>query len=108
MKKQIESIELGIEKMTPTIYIECECGFSKQYYLREVLNFLKKEEILKSYNIGEYQGELYGEVDKIHILDKGKETERIIIETIPIFEYVDENYEDIEWFLKNRRQSLKF
>jgi hypothetical protein len=106
-KYQIENIDLGLDGTTPVAYIECYNGFSKQYFLREILNFLKKEGLIKSYEVGDYKGELYGEVDKIHIIDKGLDSEVKSIETIPVFEYIDENYDDVEWFLDQRSLSLK-
>jgi hypothetical protein len=107
MKKQIELIEIFQEKNIVKFHIECDCGFTQDYYAREVLNFFKDNDILKSYDIGVLDEEYYGEVDLIHWFDKGLDTEKRTIEVLKLDEFVDENYSLFEWFLEQRSLSLK-
>jgi hypothetical protein len=99
MKKRIENIEIYQEKGIVKFYIECDCGFTQDYFAKEVLNFFKSEQLIKNYDIGVYGEEPYGEVDKLYMLDMGLDSEKQTMETLSLYEFVDENYEDFEWFL---------
>ena len=107
MKKQIELIEIYQERNVVKFHIECCCGFTQDYYAREILNFFKDNDILKGYDIGVLDEEYFGEVDLIHWFDKGLDTEKRTIEVLKLDEFVDENYSLFEWFLDQRSLSLK-
>ncbi len=101
-KYELEHAELDVDGQTPLLYVQCYEGHTATYFLKEVLNFLKKQELIKSFNVFEYQGFVEGEVDIIHKLNIGYDSEKTYLETVPIEEYIDENYKDIEYFLQNR------
>lgn len=102
MEKRIENIETIIEKNTIKFYIECECGHTGTYFAKEILNYLVKEELIKGYDIGVYQNEAHGDIDLIHKFDIGLDTEKTTIETLTFDEFVDENYDLFELFLKQK------
>jgi hypothetical protein len=107
MKKSIESIEIVQEKNVVKFFIETECGESKTYFAKEVLNFFVENELIKKADIGVYKGEPCGTVDFIHWFDKGKDTEKQTIEELTLEEFVEENYSLFEWFLDQKSQSFK-
>jgi len=107
MKKQIELIEIYAEKNVVKFHIECDCGFTQDYFAKEVFNFFKENEIIQAYYIDVYKGEAHGTIDFIHCFDKGLETEKQTIEELTIEEFVEENYSLFEWFLEQRSFSLK-
>jgi hypothetical protein len=102
MKKNIENIEILSEKNVVKFHIECDCGFTQTYFAKEVLNFFKENDIVKDYEVDTYKCEVHGEIDLIHWYDKGLDTEKISIEELTIYEFVDENYDLFEYFLNQR------
>jgi hypothetical protein len=107
MKKQIELIEIYQEKNVVKFHIETDCGFTQDYFAKEVLNFFVENELIKKADIGVYKNEPHGPIDFIHWLDKGKETEKQTIEELTLEEFVEENYSLFEWFLEQKSQSFK-
>jgi hypothetical protein len=107
MKKSIELIEVYQEKNVVKFHIECDCGFTQDYFAKEVFNFFKENEIIKAYYIDVYKSEAHGTIDFIHWLDKGLETEKQTIEELTLEEFVEENYSLFEFFLEQKSQSFK-
>jgi hypothetical protein len=107
MKKQIELIEIFQEKNVVKFHIQSDCGFTQDYFAKEVLNFFVENELIKKADIGVYRNEPHGTIDFIHWFDKGLDTEKRTIEVLKLDEFVDENYSLFEWFLDQRSLSLK-
>ena len=107
MKKQIELIEIYAEKNVVKFHIECDCGFTQDYFAKEVLNFFVENELIRSHFIGVYKGEPHGTIALIHWFDKGLETEKISTEILTLEEFVEENYSLFEFFLEQKSQSFK-
>jgi hypothetical protein len=107
MKKQIELIEIYQEKNVVKFHIESACGFTQDYFAKEVLNFFVENELIRSPSIGVYKGKPHGILYIIHWFDKGLENEKRSIEMLTLDEFVDENYSLFEWFLEQRSLSLK-
>jgi hypothetical protein len=107
MKKSIELIEIYAEKNVVKFHIECDCGFTQDYFAKEVLNFFVENELIKKADIGVYKNEPHGTIDLIHWFDKGLETEKQTIEELTLEEFVEENYNLFEFFLEQRSFSLK-